>query len=602
MYAIDIETKDPNLKKLGDGSIRKDGKILGVGVYGNGSLSFVDDYFDINDPKLIAILKSEDDKCFHNGVYDTTWIVNGAKATLNGKIEDTMTREALIDEQQISYKLDDCCKRRGIKGKNYGDTVDKWWADNGGKGKAIENLENIPKPVVGKYCRQDSKATYELFYAQQRLITQYELQGVNDLEAGLYPMLINMKANGVRIDTSLRDELYYKYMCMASDLQRAIEEQYGLENINSATQVGEAFHRLGICSPEVTATGKESWNALVLDNIDHPLADMINDCKLYTKLCTMYLQTYFTDCAIGDHVHPTFYPTLRDIGGTITGRFSCCNPNFQNISADDRKRGGEVRALIIPEDDCIFGAFDLKQIEYTLFAHYAIGPKSDYVREQIIKGVDYHTLAQQILHWYTEEEQAAAGFESTHDARKMTKNFNFGSIYGMGLPSFKKKFKQQLLAGAKRANMSLDDYSAALRQTYFDKMAFVKPTCRGMENRVNTYGYMRSIGGRIHHKPLKGSYAIVNYVCQGGASDILKAALYRAWNDGVFKYIILHNLVHDEIDFSCPRTKAAVEAAEHLAICMTDTIKLKVPIRVDKEVGPNWASCNADNWDEWRKL
>ena len=129
MYAIDIETYDPNLKRLGDGSIRKDGRILGVGVYGEGSFGKIDEYFAPDNPKLRELLADPyTAKVFHNGVYDTTWLVNGQGLTLSGKIEDTMTREVLLNEYADSYALDNCCIRRGLVGKNKGDTIDAYWA------------------------------------------------------------------------------------------------------------------------------------------------------------------------------------------------------------------------------------------------------------------------------------------------------------------------------------------------------------------------------------------------------------------------------------------------------------------------------------------
>ena len=206
-YAIDIETHDPNLKKLGSGEIRKDGRILCIGCYGEGECGHIDDVFAPDEPEIAAILATPDTKIFHNGVYDVPWIVLGHNLKLNGKIEDTMTREVLLNEYQDSYSLDDSCRRRGIEGKNYADTVDAYWKSIGGKGKAIEHLAEMPIQKVAEYCKQDCKATYELYYKQQPLIEQYDLQKVNDTEAALYPVLLEMKRNGIRIDVVKRDKI-----------------------------------------------------------------------------------------------------------------------------------------------------------------------------------------------------------------------------------------------------------------------------------------------------------------------------------------------------------------------------------------------------------
>ena len=83
MIALDIETYDPNLKELGDGSIRKDGEILCCGSY-NGKKA---EAYIPNTPgwqKLIDILKSDEPKIFHNGIYDLAWLCCGYNLKVNG--------------------------------------------------------------------------------------------------------------------------------------------------------------------------------------------------------------------------------------------------------------------------------------------------------------------------------------------------------------------------------------------------------------------------------------------------------------------------------------------------------------------------------------
>jgi DNA polymerase-1 len=605
MYAIDIETRDPNLKELGDGSIRKDGEVYCVGVYGEGAAGRIEDVFLPDDPQLKDILLTDDKKVFHNGVYDMTWLVNGLGLKVNGYIDDTMTREALINEYADSFSLDMCCQRRHVEGKNYSDTIERWAMDNDVKSRRKGDLivvtwEHDPK-IVAQYCLQDVKATYGLWEKQEELIKRYDLQKVVDTEAGLYPVLMLMKKNGIRLDTVKRDALAYEWMNQVADYRQALEEM-GLENMRSPKQITEFMNAQGIHSPVATATGAESWGADALEDIDHPVAELMTKAKTMDKALGTFIKGYFTDCAIGDRIHPTFYPSLRDEGGTITGRFSSRNPNMQNIPADDRTYGPQIRGLLKPEEDCILCAFDYKQIEYTIFIHYAIGPGAEKARQSIRDGMDYHSLAQQMLHWDTQEQIDRLFGGSKHDARKMTKNFNFGSIYGLGRSGFKTKFKKSLITGAKASGMDFNKYCDRLYDEYFRLLAFVRPTCVGMQDLCKAKGFMRSIGGRIHHRPeRRGDYAIVNYICQGGASDILKAGFVDAWKAGIFDYVKLHITVHDENVFSVYPNKASIEAAEEYANIMTNAIQLKVPVRVDKEAGFDWASCEADKWNIWKE-
>ena len=156
--AVDIETHDPDIDKFGPGALRGIGHILGVGVYC--PQLHIDDYLDYTDTRVKELLGRSDVVCiFHNAVYDLDWLSLWAQFPIHCRIEDTMTRESLLDTYSPSFKLDYCCKKYGIEGKNKNDTIDAWWEEHGGKGKAIKNLVNIPRAVVGKYCKQDCHAT-----------------------------------------------------------------------------------------------------------------------------------------------------------------------------------------------------------------------------------------------------------------------------------------------------------------------------------------------------------------------------------------------------------------------------------------------------------
>jgi DNA polymerase I-like protein with 3'-5' exonuclease and polymerase domains len=150
--------------------------------------------------------------------------------------------------------------------------------------------------------------------------------------------------------------------------------------------------------------------------------------------------------------------------------------------------------------------------------------------------------------------------------------------------------------------MTVDQYATKVYNDYFTLVPFVRPTSKGIRALCNSKGFMRSVGGRMHRlNPKKDDYVMPNYICQGGGADILKAGLVSADKKGIFDYIKLHLTVHDENITSCQPNKASVEAQEEFERCMCDAIKLKVPIRVDKEAGPNWAACTNEGWEGWRE-
>lgn len=591
MMAIDIETNDPHLKDWGPGAIRKDGYIIGIGVYSPEFQGF----FRPDDSVIKELLKNTDTKIFHNGVYDLDWIMNGYGLEVNGRCEDTMTRETLLDSYAFSYSLDACCQRRGVQGKNKADTIDAWYAENvSRKGKAIENLDKIPFSVVGRYCLQDCKATYELFMAQQPLLEKEGLLNANDIECRLYPLLMDMRKNGFRINMSelfrLGDQFQEEYDNGMRELERTYGFEEGTLSLNASNDLYKIWKQEGL-PIEYTATGKPSFAAAVLDDCPHPVAAKIKHLKGLIK--TQAFFNSWVDLAQDSHLYPSFYPAKRDDGGTVTGRWSSQNPNLQQVPAREDKHGKEIRSLFIPEEGCYLGAFDYKQIEYRVFTHFASGEGAEDAQRQFRENpdTDYHQMTIDLMDWN----------DLGKEGRHLAKNLNFGSIYGLGPKSFATKFKQNLLHNhPERDPDNLFPVAQSLMNEYFRKVPFVKPTCNKIMQTGETRGYVRTLSGRRQRMPLdKGSYKLINYLIQGSAADLLKKGIVDAWDKGVFKVLKLHAQVHDEIVFSIPKTKEGYEACKVLYECMSNAYKLKIPLGVDTEIGNDWGHCDMDTWKEF---
>jgi len=110
--AVDLETRDPDLKKKGSGSVIGNGEVIGIAVAVPGR-SF---YFPIahgsgpnmDRKKVLEWFKdtmaTPSIKIFHNAMYDVCWIRQlGIK--INGLIVDTMIAASLVDENRFQYSL-----------------------------------------------------------------------------------------------------------------------------------------------------------------------------------------------------------------------------------------------------------------------------------------------------------------------------------------------------------------------------------------------------------------------------------------------------------------------------------------------------------------
>jgi DNA polymerase I-like protein with 3'-5' exonuclease and polymerase domains len=605
MIAIDIETVDSNLHTLGDGSIRGDGGILCVGLYDGQDAVCVEP----DDPRLKDWLASDESKCFHNGVYDLSWLMLGYNFDVKGTIHDTMTRQGLIDEYS-DLDLDSCCKKLNVGGKNFDDTLENWWTMNkdlyGLRGNIWTHLDVVwstkdGRDAIQRYNIQDCKATYNLFHAQEPHLKG--LEDVYKLECDIYPLLMMMKRNGIRFDTVGRDRLITIIEARRQTALEALKHEYNFTEdiIASPKKMGTAMNEIGIKSPVETAKGNQSWGADVLDLIDHPIVPMIQEVKAYNAILSKQLKGAFQTMVIGDRIHCTFYPTKRDDGGTVTARFSCKYPNLQQVTAREEKHGqktygSEIRSLFLADEGYILGCSDYTAIEAVCLAHYAVGPQAEWFREQIAAGIDFHKLVQEIT-----------GITS----RDVIKRMNYGFIYGMGLNKLISTNMLLFKALATTEGLDITDYSQQLYKQYHARFPVIRDTMKYDQNEAKINGYVKSISGRMHHKPRPifengrwndGLYKVTNFRLQGTAADIIKHAMVDAYKVGVWDVLKLHLLVHDEAVYSIPPTKVGVEAVHELEHCMCDAYKeqLTVPIRVVTETGNDWSTIGGR--EAWQTL
>jgi DNA polymerase-1 len=604
MIAVDIETFDPNLSKLGSGEHRKDGAIICVGLYDG--KDFVCCRPD--DLRLADWLASDEEKVFHNGVYDIAWLSIGYGFKIGGTWHDTMTRCSLINEY-MDLGLDSCCKKFKVKGKNYADTLEAWFEPRkkqwGLRGDVWDNIDVIAAFPEGwaaleKYNKQDCKATYDLFIATEPFLR--DVREPYELECELYPLWIAMKARGIKMDTLRMERLMVEAQRLKSLQEQQLWNEYQIDGsiIASPKKMTLNMNRLGIHSPNRTATGNESWDVKSLPIIDHPVVPLIMNYKNLDYLSGSKGLGKLFECLVGDRIYTEFAPNKRDEGGTITGRLASRHPNLQNIASREEAYGAkawgpELRSLFLPEDGCMIGAADYGQIETRIMAHFSVGPHAEWFRDQCRNPkVDMHALAME-----------RTGIES----RYIIKRINFGVPYGMGI----KRMVNLDYPVFKRAATShgVDDaweYGDILFQQFRTGFPVLFDMMANIEQTVKNQGYIQSIGGRIHHAPPPEIgktgrwsvpyYKMTCYVVQGSAAEILKKGLRDALKAGIFNVLPMHLTVHDENVVSIPFDKPSVEATQELIHYMEQAYaeRLTVPLTSSCEVGPNWGYWKKDIW------
>lgn len=633
LIAMDVET-------YGNYLTDPDARILCCGAHGEG----IHKVFDFDDPNQVKeccdiVADPNIDIIWHNCLFDNGWFHDKYNTVPKGIIHDTMTRAALIDERQ-SMGLDDNCKRMGVKGKNKSETIEAWFEDwqNTMKGCAkglkkglitddnqVLNTENgetyqlsdaeLECLISGKwkssvwdnslllwqeapefkqkmmeYNQQDCVATYELYLAQEKFMKP--VQHVYELECKLIPILLRMKKVGIRFDQKRAGELIEKVAAKEQEVEKKLFDIYGItgEMINSPKQLGVRMNEMGIESPVRTKTGNQSWAEGALVRIHHPVTPLIFEYKNYHAILSKFLLGSLSKSVVNGRIHCTFLPMLREEGGTVTGRFSCRDPNLQQIPARNKGHGEDfsqdMRSLFLPEEGMMLAAMDYSQIEAVLLAHFAQGQQAEWFREQMRAGADLHNIV-----------MGMTGITY----RPVVKTFNYGCIYGMGWQTAMEKNYVLFEKLASSEGKDIESFTKEIYYNYHKKFPVVKDTMAWAQDVARTYGYVDTMGGRRLHKPtpqydpITGKindylYKMLNKLIQGTAADILKQALITADEAGIYDVLTLHLLVHDEQVNSVPFTKEGTEAAVELQHIMGNVYKeqLLVPIKAECELGPNW--------------
>ncbi len=583
--AIDLETKDPELMKMGSGSVIGKGDVVGVAVAVEGWSGYYpiahEGGGNMDRKKVLkwfqGVLNTPATKIFHNAMYDVCWI-RALGLSVNGLIVDTMIASALVDENQMRYDLNNCSKRYTGKSKNETDlyqAAKDWGVDP----KA--EMYKLPAIYVGAYAQKDAEITLELWKELKKEIDHQDINSIFDLETELFPCLVDMRFLGVRVDVEAAHKLKQQLIAQEKECLQKVKTETQVDvQIWAARSIAQVFQKLDLPYDSTEKTNSPSFTKNFLQNHPHPLVKQIARAREINKAHTTFIDTIIKHSHKG-RIHAEINQLRSDNGGTVTGRFSYSNPNLQQIPARNKELGPAIRSLFIPEEGHTWGVFDYSQQEPRLVVHYAalqnLYGAGDVLDAYHDGDADFHSIVA----------------EMAEIPRSQAKTINLGLFYGMG----KNKLQAEL-------GVSKDKADGLFRQ-YHNRVPFVKQLMDNVMQRAQGSGKVRTLLGRLcrfHlwepnqfgiHKALPHdaallehgpgikrayTYKALNRLIQGSAADMTKKAMIDLHKEGITPHI----QVHDELDISVS------DNANKIIEIMENAVKLEVPNKVDYEYGPNW--------------
>ena len=592
IIAVDLETRDPNLMSLGPGWARGDGYVVGIAV----AAGDFNGYYPIRHqnggnvapgPVLKWLQKQLDTphihKVFHNATYDLGWLLHEG-INVSGKIIDTMVAAPLLNENRFSYSLD--FLGREYLGERKNERLLRSAAKNWGVDPKAD-MWKLPAKFVGQYAEQDAALTLRLWKHFESELYKGELMSIFDLETSLIPLMLKMRARGVSVDLDKAEQTKALLAKREKQIKDEIKHETGIVvEPWVATSVASVLEHYGIKYTRTENSEQPSITKAFLQACPHEIANKILKLRELNKANSTFIESILRYQTNG-RIHCEFHQLRNDDGGTVTGRFSSSNPNLQQIPARDPELKAAIRGLFMPEEGEKWGSFDYSSQEPRLLVHYCSllsdrnpDPNVEAIVEAYQTGdVDFHQMV---------ADMAGIG-------RKEAKTVNLGIMYGMG----RGKLANTLDISQEEAKELLD--------TYHEKVPFVKGLADMVSSRAAKHGQVRTLLGRKcrfdmwepnsfgYNKPLPHeeavkeygpgirrafTYKALNKLIQGSAADQTKQAMVSCYQEGLEPLLT----VHDELCFSVSSEEQASRIKEIMETC----VPLRVPSKVDQELGDNW--------------
>ncbi len=542
-------------------------EIIGLALSNGNRQIFISKEEMINWKQLLDWLADEDK---HKLVYDakkTEVVLFWNHIKIKGIHFDLLLATYLLNPSDGTTTLSDIAKQyEGITLQDDDEIYGK------GAKYAIPDLDTVSQHVTKK-----ANIIWSLAPQINEKLKESDLDSLlYELELPLSGVLALMEEEGVGINIERLQEMGIEFENQLSQLTEQIYELAGTEfNINSPKQLGEIlFDKLQLPIIKKTKTGY-STNAEVLEKLEsqHPIIGLILHFRQLGKLKSTYIEGLLKVVhPVTKKIHTSFNQAI-----TATGRLSSTEPNLQNIPIR-LEEGRKIREAFIPsKKDWLILAADYSQIELRVLADIS---EDKNLIAAFNDGMDIHTKTAMDVFGVKEDDVTSL-------MRRQAKAVNFGIVYGISDYGL----SQNLNISRKEAGEFIE--------RYFSVFAGVKEYMHQIVDQAKKDGYVTTLLNRRRYLPdiYSSNFNIrsfaertaMNTPIQGTAADIIKLAMIKM-DEALKKNELQSKMllqVHDELIFEVhPEEKEIL--ATLVREVMESALQLKVPLKVDLNIGENW--------------
>ena len=384
-----------------------------------------------------------------------------------------------------------------------------------------------------------------------------------------------MALRGVGVDGAELDRVGEDFQRAEADLETEIFGHAGRDfNLASAKQLGAVlFEDLELTVLKRTKTGwSTATDALERIQHEHPIVSLVVRWRALRRMRNTWITSLKGTIDPDGRVRSTFHPAR-----SFSGRLVNSSPDLGRVPGrtDEMRR---IRRAFVAGSGCVLMSIDYRQLGLYVLAHLTGDPA---LVEPLREEADMHTLT------------AATVLEVSPDAvtadqRQLGKVVNFATFAGQGASAL----AQQLAVSPQEAKQLIERFD----RRYAVVRAFQEEQLRLAREQghiVTVAGRRWPIGGLTSRDPQDLSYAerlARRATHEGSVADVSRRGLLEADRAlraaGLSAAPLLQ--IHDEVLFEVAETDIA-EASRVAGNAMSNAFSLRVPLKVGKKVGPNWA-------------
>ncbi len=547
-------------------------------------------------------------KVFHNAKFDVRMLEKSG-IPVRGTVHDTMIAMHVLrtDEETLALKPI-CAKYVGITDedeKELHKAVQKARREGKKKGWKIATDEDhgkepakadywlAPPEICERYATIDAVRAMALWMLLEEKLKEEGLWEIYLEEMQLFWVVYRMESRGVRVDPKRIDEEIVRNKKIVAESFYKIQHIKKGINVNSPQQLVKYFHgekKLPVlkytckCIPGMWCRRdnhgeRPSYGTEVLTKLEDPLARLIIEYKTAEKAVNGFFGR-FKKLMVEEDGLQILHPTFQQCG-TVTGRFSCKDPNFQNVADPYGTRAPipiPARRVFRPRPDYVWYHYDYKQMELWLFSSPKIANELKMLNV-LLSGEDLPSaVAIEMGYGKNLEEDKRTNRGVTRIRMKL---MLYGIVYGIGegglalLNKISYDESKRDLAMFKARYPNIDQYMERTIQ------------------KAKHYGFVDSPLGRRFRTDRSAAYKSANYIVQGSAAQILKRAMIDtdAWlcKNKIDGHLIL--TIHDELAFEIHKRYETFFVINGLKKIMESYGKLfeipKLPTDVER-VRENW--------------